>query len=68
MIIEYTYDNRKICNGCSFLNLDVDDRMVGTCECKESRVKDRRRLVTDRKCKHKILVPGFYKTAEVPDV
>lgn len=52
MIIEHTYDNRKICNGCAYLKL-VEDGWTGECQCKDSRIRDKRRHVTDRKCTYK---------------
>lgn len=54
MIVEHTYDDRKICNNCSYLKLD-DDGWTGLCECKDNRVKDKKRHVTDRKCVYKRL-------------
>ena len=50
---EYTYNQRKICNGCGYLELDKDSQWVGTCQCEKSRVREKRRHVTDRACSYK---------------
>lgn len=55
MIIEHTYDDRRICRNCSYLKLDADGWM-GECQCKDNRVKARYRCVTDRKCTYKRMV------------
>lgn len=52
MIVEHTYDNSKICYGCTHLKLD-ETGWTGLCECKDNKVKNRRRDVTDHKCSHK---------------
>ena len=55
MIIEYTYNThelkRKKCFKCKHLRMK--DEWSGVCECKESKVKERHRLITDRRCVHK---------------
>lgn len=51
MIIEHTYDNRKICNHCFWLKMKDD--CFGICECPDNRVKNRERFVTDKKCSRK---------------
>jgi hypothetical protein len=51
LIIEYTYDNRKICYKCKWLKM-VDD-WFGDCTCPNNRVKNRHREITDRKCSFK---------------
>jgi len=58
VIAEHTYDNRRICNGCSYLAMN-EDGWTGLCECKENRVKDKHRCVTDRKCTYKRMIIGF---------
>ena len=58
MIVEHTYDNRKICYGCTWLVLDKDG-MSGRCECKDNRIRERQRHITDRRCVLKRLVVGF---------
>jgi hypothetical protein len=51
MIIEFTYNQNKICNGCKWLKLKDD--WYGKCECPHNKVKERNRHVTDHKCSWK---------------
>lgn len=59
-IIEYVYNQRKICNGCTYLELDKYKNgnvnpWFGTCRCEKSKVREKRRHVTDRACSWKRL-------------
>lgn len=54
-IIEYTYNQQKICNGCKHLQLDKNSQWFGTCRCEGTRVREKRRHVTDRACSWKRL-------------
>ena len=59
MIIEYTYDEHTLlntrCYKCEYLRLDEHSQICGDCTCKENKVKNRFRSVTDRCCSWKKL-------------
>lgn len=52
MIIEFTYNNKNICNECNWLNLDKDG-WTGICTCPYSKVRNKYRHITDKKCSWK---------------
>jgi hypothetical protein len=52
-VTEFTYNNKKICNQCIYLQLDEGSIWEGTCICKTNKVKQRERHVTDKACSYK---------------
>jgi hypothetical protein len=53
MIYEFTYNTRKICWKCIYLKLKDD--WFGECICKDNKIKNRHRSVTDKACSYKKL-------------
>jgi hypothetical protein len=53
MIVEHTYDNRKICYGCKFLKLENSTELTGLCTCPDNKIRVRNRSITDKKCAFK---------------
>lgn len=49
MILEHTYDNRKICYGCKFFE-PSENQVEGNCACTHNRIRDHFRWATDKKC------------------
>jgi hypothetical protein len=56
MIITYDcsqHDLRKRCYGCKWLALNAGNEWLGYCQCKENKVKNRNRQITDKACSWK---------------
>lgn len=49
MIIEHTYDNRKVCHGCDYFELNKLNE-PGFCTCTTNKIRNHVRWATQGKC------------------